>query len=289
MRATSTVLDVLLCLLLVSASAGVIVDGVPSDDRQTEAHAAAAATTLTATTATVEYRLDPADDPPSWVANPSARHRRTAHGTLASLLAEAALSRTTVRGHRVSTASREFERRVARITMSRLRRSGVRFAVDVRWTPYRGAPVNGSFHVGGHPPPQADVQATTFRVDSGMAPAEPQARSIARGSRYYGVAMVAADRVVGGRFPPDRTRIALRGDYPDDTVTATRYRRAGRLVGAGPLHPGRTSVADLNSALVVGFAGLLHDDMQSRFERPTAAAAALRTESVRITVRAWSP
>jgi hypothetical protein len=248
-----------------------------------------AATTLTSTTATVEYRLDPAGDPPSWVANASARHRRTAHGTLASLLAEAALSRTRVRGRRLSTAGRDFEQRVARTTMARLRRPGVRFAVDVRWTPYPGAPVNGTLHVGGYPPPRADVQATTLRVDSEVPPAGQQARSLARASRYYGVAMVAADRVVEGQFPPDRTRLALRGDYPADSVAAARYRRTGRLLDTGRLDPGGTAVTEMNTALVVGFARLFHDDLRSRFDTPAAAASALETGSVRITVRAWSP
>ncbi|MFC6975581.1 hypothetical protein ACFQL1_14450 [Halomicroarcula sp. GCM10025709] len=110
----------------------------------------------------------------------------------------------------------------------------------------------------------------------------------ARSSGYDGVATVVARAVVAGIFPPERTELALRGDYPADVLTAARYGRAGNATGTSlPIQRG--NVTELNRRLTVALADTLEADMRTRFRSPTAAARATETHRVRVTVRTWSP
>lgn len=299
-RAISTVVDVTVCLLFVGAAATMVLNGAAVEESMAENPAAERAALLGTTTASIEYSLVVPGDEPEWVANASARHRRTAHGTVASLLGDAALSRVTIDGERLSEAGHRFEQEVAAATESRLRgrshrqyrrrdrQQTVRAAVRARWTPYRDAPVSGEFRVGERPPPDADVRAATLTVSSGMANVTGSARTAAETDGYDGVATVVARAVVGGLFPPDRTRLALRGDYPDDRLASARYQNAARLTGAR-LDVRSQSTAALNQNLTAALEEQIRRDMAARFDSPTEAADAVETETVRITVRTWSP
>ncbi|WP_328765105.1 DUF7284 family protein [Haloarcula rubra] len=288
-RATSTVVDVTVFLLLIGAAATAVVGAVAVDTPETANPAADTAELLATSTASVEYALDPPGRPPEWTANATASHQRTAHGTVAELLGEAAMSGVTVHGKRLSTAGIGFERAVEATTRERLAGSGRQTSVRVRWEPYPGAPVRATARVGERPPPSADVRTATLGVASPMPNATSGARRGAREAGYRGVAIVVASAVVDGLFPPSQTRLALRGDYPGERLMATRYRRMGRLTDAGRLPLGSRSVADLNARLTVHLADGLAADMRGRFDSPVAAARAVQTERVHITVRTWSP
>lgn len=143
-RGVSTVVDAALCLLLVSAAA-LALAGVERSPPPERGDAAAVAESLAATTATVDYRL-----PASAVERDRPRNR-TAHGTLASLLADAArLDRR--------DRPRGFAARVRTHVETWLRGFDARVQVRVD----AGSPP--PLVVGRSPPPDATVDAATLRV-----------------------------------------------------------------------------------------------------------------------------
>jgi hypothetical protein len=288
-RAVSTVADVTLFLLLVGAAAAAVVHGGGLEPPSTGSPAAEETELLATNTASVEYSLNILGEPPPWVTNATARHRRTAHGTLAELLAEAAMSNATVDGVRVATAGTAFERAVANTTRERLQEPGQRHAVRVRWEPYRGAPVNATTRVGPRPPPSADVEAATIGVPSPISGARVSATAGAIEHGYEGVAAAVAETVVAGLFPPEQAQLALDSDYPSNRLMATRYQRMATLTGAGGLDVDNTSVATLNANLTAALETTVESDMRDRFDTSEAAAESVSAGRITITVRTWSP
>jgi len=287
-RAMSAVADVTVFLLLVGAAAGAVASGVGVDQSATTNPAAKQASTLATSTASVEYDLVvPASDgrKPPEDATP---RRRTAHGTVAELLGEAAMSGVIVDGERLSNAGANFESKVAATTRDRLHSRGHRVSVRVAWSPYPGAPVRAEHRVGGRPPAGTDVRAATVTVPSGMETVSEPAHEAAKADGYDGVATVVARSVVDGLFPPAQSKYALRGDYPADVLMRARYERVAELTGAD-VAVARQSTAEMNRDLAATLAARLRTDLRSRYESPEAAASAVRTSRVRVTVRTWSP
>lgn len=287
-RAMSTVVDVTLCLLFVGAALAAIVGGSTVDPPETGNTPATTADRLGTETAGVEYTLAVPGTPPAWVANATARHQRTAHGTVAELLGEAAMSSVTIDGMRLSKAGRHFEQAVRATTRHRLRNQSHQTAVRVDWEPYPNASVSSEFRVGNPPPPAADVRAATLTVPSGMRNATEPALDAARTRGYRGVATVVARTVVDGLFPPDQTELALRGDYPADVLMAKRYQQMAKLSGVGPLAVTDQSTVALNQRLTASLAERIESELRAQFSSPTAAARAVTTDTIRITVRTWS-
>jgi len=288
-RATSTVVDVTAFLLLVGAAVAVVVNGAAVETPATDNPAAERAELLASSTASVEYALSVPGQPPKWTTNATASHQRTAHGTLAELLGEAAMGRVSVDGKRLSAAGTGFEAAVARTTRARLHERGLRTAVRARWEPYRGAPVDAEIRVGKRPPQSADVDAATTTVPSPAPATRERAQRAADKNGYAGVATVVAGAVVEGLFPPRESQLALDGDYPSDRLMAGRYRRMGQLTGAGNLSVETRSATKLNERLQTALAARLERDMRSRFDSPQAAANAVRTGDITLTVRTWEP
>jgi len=288
-RATSTVVDVTACLLLVGAAVAVVLNGAAIERATTESPAAARTELLATTTASVDYALAVPGDPPPWTTNATATRQRTAHGTLAELLAEAAMSRVAWEGHRLSRAGTEFEREVATTTRNRLHERGRRTAVRARWEPYEGAPLNGTVRVGEWPPPDADVDASTVTVASPSPAVRERAARAASQGGYSAVAAVVAGAVVDGLFPSRQAQLALDGDYPDDRLMTRRYRRMGALIRAGQLSVESRPATELNAELTDTLTARFERDMRERFDSPEAAARAVETGNVTITVRTWSP
>jgi hypothetical protein len=288
-RAMSAVADVTVFLLLVGAAAGTLVGGVGVEKpAATTNPAVEQASTLSTSTASVEYDLvvPPSDrrKPPDH----ATRRKRTSHGTVAELLGEAAMSGVTVDGERVSSAGTDFESRVAAATRDRLHSRGHRTSVRVTWAPYPSAPVSGEYRVGDRPPDSVDVRAATVTVPSGMANVSRPAREAAKTNGYDGVATVVARSVVDGLFPPAQSRYALRSDYPSDVLMTARYERMADLTGAS-VAVERESAVEMNRDLTATLAARLRTDMRSRYDSPADAARAVRVSRVRVTVRTWSP
>lgn len=178
---TSTAVDVGLCLLLVSAAA-VTVATVPAPPPDRD-RAGDVATTLATTTATVSYRLVPprdagADQPNASTVTPTpgAGYERTAHGTLATLLARAAVRTVRVDGEAPTRAATSFLAAVRSATLESLPSAT---QVVVRWQPVPGSTLERTFRVGPAPPPEVAVHAAVVTVPSGVrdVPA-PQASSL---------------------------------------------------------------------------------------------------------------
>lgn len=284
-RAVSTVVDVTIFLLFVGAAAAALVGSSGLEAPSPGNPAAESAELLATSTTTVEYAVEPAAEPPEWTTDPAASRRRTAHGTLAELLGEAAMSAVRVNGTRVSTAGTDFEAAVANSTRTRLHEPGQRHAVRVRWEPYLNAPVGATMRVGEQPPPSADIHAATLTVPSPMAATR---NDRAADSGFEEVASGLATSVVTGLFPPGQAQLALDGDYPPNQLTSYRYRRMATLADAGELSPDSISARALNAKLTIALAETFERDMRERFDSPEAASASVRPGRIIITVRTWS-
>ena len=288
-RATSTVVDVTAFLLLVGAAVAVVVNGAAVERPTGDNPAAERAELLATSTASIEYALAVPGDPPPWTTNATATHQRTAHGTLAELLAEATMGRVGWEGHRLSRAGAGFERAVATRTRNRLHERGRRTAVRVRWEPYRGAPLNTTVQVGERPPPSTDVDAATMTVPSPSPAVRERATWAASQSGYEAVAAVVASAVVEGLFPRRQAQFALNGDYPADRLMTRRYRRMGALIRAGQLSVESTPAAELNRKLIRSLTTRFEEDLRRRFDSAQAAAHTVDTGTVTVTVRTWEP
>lgn len=159
-RALSTVVDVTLCLLLVSASVGVLA-GTDPGSRERASPARPVLSTMAATTASVGYV--------------SGGEARRATGTLAGLLAAAA--------RRTAGGSLSEDRFVASVR-ERVRRflANVSKPVQVtaRWQPGPNATIRGSLAIGPDPPARVDTDAARLvirRRDASADPRKPTASS----------------------------------------------------------------------------------------------------------------
>ncbi|WP_226012405.1 DUF7284 family protein [Halomicrobium salinisoli] len=291
MRAISTVVDATVALLLIggavatlTAGPGAVADPSPRD------HADEQARIVATSTAGVDYALTPDRSAEGVVVEvDDAPLRRTARGTLASLLARAAVANATVEGERLLPARRGYERAATGLVRNRTGGPSVRTAVRATWEPYRGAPLSGSVRAGPRPPADADVAAAALTVSSGVPAAEADARRAAESDGFDGVARAVSDAVVRGLFPPDETRLALRGDAPVDALAARRYRRTARLFGAGEPGVGERNATETNARLAASLADRFERDLRARYGSPDAAARNASTGRVRIVVRTWSP
>ena len=152
-RAVSSILDVTVCLLLISASAITLTHAPMAPDREESDRADATLDVLTTSTTWVEYA------PPN-----ASGSNRTAHGTLASLLAAGAVANVTAHGESITPKSDAFRRVVARAVRRMATRMDVRMQVLARWQPKLGDPVRGRFVVGPSPPPSVAVHAASTTV-----------------------------------------------------------------------------------------------------------------------------
>lgn len=293
---TSTLLDATLCLLLVSAGA-VAVTTVPGDPGSMRgasagAHADAAAETLATSTATVNYTLAPGARrlPGSGITFPTregAAFCRTAHGTLAALLADAAMGRVTVGGERLTHARDDLASGVRGAVRAAV--GGTHTQVVAVWSPYPGAPVRGRMLVGERPPPGADVRAARIVAGSGEA---RDGRRIDGGGvgDYDAVARAVAGRTVGVLFPPAAMRFALGADYPTSALVRRRYATASTLSNASDVmgHVRRGKVRAANRQLTTALADRFERDLRREFETPAEAKRAVAVGRVRIVLRRWS-
>ncbi|MFC6975580.1 hypothetical protein ACFQL1_14445 [Halomicroarcula sp. GCM10025709] len=119
-RAASTVVDATVFLLFVGAAVAVVLSGTAAESPRVGNPAAADAELLATSTATVEYSLStrglgPNHTAPDWVANGTARRQRSAHGTVAELLGDAAMRSVAIGGRpsrvRVQSSSAPCRRR----------------------------------------------------------------------------------------------------------------------------------------------------------------------------------
>lgn len=311
---TSTLLDVSLCLLLVSGAAATVVTSTPSSPAVTPDAAVRAddvATVLATGTARVEGASG-ADDATATEAAP-----RVAHGTFAQHLAAVAVRSTAVgvrstagratspaatarTGNAAGAAAHDGTGSVAShdAVLDAVRRVlPPRTQVVVSWRPYPNASVGSRLRVGLSPPPSATVHAASQGLPSGIDSGS-EAAVDAADDGFDGVADVVAGRLVAGLFPTRHVAVALDAGGPDARRVRARYRRLGReldvdadalgvVTGRGD-PPSAAEVAAANRALAAPLAARIERDLRATFETPDVAARAVRTERVDLVVRTWS-
>jgi hypothetical protein len=292
-RATSTVLDAALFLLLVGGA--VLTLSLPADPVPDRDGVDETADVLATSTADIEYTLAPgarrANQSIVGFPNQSGpAFQRRAHGTLVDHLATAAVGNVTVDGQQVSHTWDDYERATASATRNATRHRDEQAQVIALWRPYRNASIRGRLVVGPTPPPDEPVHVATMTVASDMPTTRTRAIAAAENGSFRAVAAVVANGTVRGLFPPRATTLVLRGDYPVDSLVAYRYRRLARLTDTSvesAVRDTNATVANrrLASALTARFA----TDMNRTFDSPTGAARTVSVDEVTIVVRTWSP
>jgi len=291
--ASSTTLDVLLFVLLVGAAIGVLVTAQSdaATERTTVAEETADVLSTSTTHATYSQSYAVTHEALLGVAGPrDVRVDRTVGGTHAELLAAATVATPTVAGTTLAPGDGALERAVRAVTARALPTRAHNVQVRARWRPYERSEPGGTLVVGDSPPRDADLSVATMTLPSGFPNVTAEAVESARASGYDGVATVVANGLLRGLFPPTETRSALHSEGPELVAVVARYRHASDQLGVeteGLLE--RRAVRAANERLADALAERVRDDLARSFDSPTAAARAVRVDSVQLVVRAWSP
>ncbi|WP_238993892.1 DUF7284 family protein [Halobellus captivus] len=305
-------IDAVVSLLLVSAAVVGLVT-IEQSPPATPGAADAVADALATTTAQVDYSLAPgireldardAASGGSEIPLDSPELDRTAHGSLAELLARATTATSgvdleasadpnasTPRASEVQPLTRtraSFRRGVADAVRTR---TGATVRVDATWRPYPGSPVGGAVGVG-PTPPRNGVHAATLVVPTGIEPVPASATT-----DFESLGAVVADRTVAVLVPAGPAKTTLRGNDPSAALVRHRYARLEAVTNeatseenvslAEPLATEDTAAA--NARVTAALAPRIADELRARYDTPTAAAEAVTVSSVRIVVRTWSP
>jgi hypothetical protein len=261
----STVLDVAVCLLLVSVAVATLTAAVPSEERPGDIDEGSAMDSLSTITATVP-----------------AGGGRSVHGTLAEHLAVATLVGARLDGSRLTESPYPAAVRGAID-------DGVgadRIHVTTRWSPYPDAALESTLALGTEPPPSASTTAKKRTVDSGIG--SPTAEPI---GSFDAIATAIAAAFIERLFPPDRVRVQL-ADPRTASETAARYRTVADAVGieGGIEHAIADASAErANRRLSAALAARLKADLRASYGTPEAAAADLEPGRIEIVVRRWEP
>ncbi|MFC7214854.1 hypothetical protein ACFQO4_12310 [Saliphagus sp. GCM10025334] len=326
-RAVSTVLDVALCLVLMSAAVGVLGIYLAGDEDtgHTPETATHAVELLGSTTVSVEYTLEPAlerapedayDDPDDYSRS---ELTRVTHGPAAGVLADAALANVSLEDEPLTQDGRLFATAIEGPIVSEFAVVDGDVAVAAHWTPYEGAPLEGRARIGPTPSPTADVSSVSMTVPSGFnfdrfdsadfggdeggGGDEGESRG-ENGNKdedenpgieaYHPIATSVSTAIVEGYFPPEQTSLVLERGGLDRDRTVYRYERfATALDGInpadleGPLEQSNSDAQAANAHLVGALAESMAADMEARFDTPEEAVDTIAVEDVTIVVRVW--
>lgn len=255
----STVLDVALCLLLVGVAVGTLTSAIPDDGGTIAVDSDPTAHSITTETAAI---------PSGEIA--------VAHATLAEHLVQAVVLNARIDGERLTDSS--YPESVRRAVGER---TGDRTHVTARWEPYADSSLESEIEVGTAPPATADTAATSVTIDSGMG--YPNLTG-----SFESVAASIAGAYVDRLFPPERTRVRL-VDNRTAPVTADRYRRAARMIGAdiqGPITEASSSEA--NERLEARLADRIEADLRAEYGTVESIPDE-RVGRVEVVVRRWEP
>ncbi|MDZ7730853.1 MAG: hypothetical protein U5K37_08065 [Natrialbaceae archaeon] len=200
-RAISTVVDVAVCLLLISAAVGTLVMLGQPPKRPDPTMADHVATTLGTSTTSVTVSQSAADIP------------LVATGSIASLLVAAAFANLSIDGH--GRASPPPLERALEPTIDGLDGEPSVYVVAL-WRPTQNASLQGMATVGTRPPPTADVSTAVLALPSGIPAAESPNRT----------ASVLITKLIN---PPATTR-AIEGGGPSARVATDRLVTLADLV-----------------------------------------------------------
>lgn len=275
-RAISTVMDVAMALLLISAS--VLVIGVyldSADDGRDGDRADRTAETLNGMTISVVYDVEDIDrsdhyEEPDTVEN----YDRTTYGPAIGLLAEAAVVNATIGDERLILYADSFVDSVAVNIESRLVGANHEVYATASWEPYENASIGGNATVGNLPPPNDDTSAVTITPSSGMPEVDDAelAAAYADDESFEDLAEPIARSIVRGYFPVKQSQLALERQDLDRAIKSTHYLRMANLVGQGdelergeaPLERTDARADDANDELIAGLTDQIADDLESK-------------------------
>jgi len=269
MRAVSTVLDVAVFLLLVSAAVATL--AVPAADPPPSG-ADETAEALAATTGNVTYTSGASG-------GKSVAPTRTAEGTHAELLARAAMANLTLDGVALAPTADPFRVAVATELDTAMAWTSKRVSVAATWEPYPDAPIRGRMAVGARPPTGVDVATATLTVPVPTTAASVSSRASARD--YRGVAAAVADALLGPTLGIDRDLGPPAGG-PVRRDWERRFDAYATALDFDDASENRT--AAVRTRLV----DRLASDLRDRYDTPANAAEAVTAGRVRVVVREWS-
>jgi hypothetical protein len=321
-RAVSTVGDVALALLMLSAAMVVLVTFVETDERDHEPMEAEYTTeTLLSSTMNTTYYPERAlgefhggnvYDETDYERRDL---RRVSHGPVVAQVADIAQTRVVVdldvlRGDSgidtLSRAADEYRARVDETLQARLVNVSFETNVSAVWEPLDGGPIRGTAAVGVTPPAYEDVSATTITVPSDTPSVRREAIDAVDDPDDFGVvAEVVAESVVEGYLPTLESGRALEGGGVDSDLTAYRYLRAADILGLGSedrsdlaeyLEPGTANATAANELLIEELSAQLEAYLEPAGGPPESgplgnaemAAASIETGEVTVTVRTWT-
>ncbi|SIR85879.1 DUF7284 family protein [Natronorubrum daqingense] len=255
-RGVSTVIDVALALLLISASVMIVgyylattADESPVDSHGHETtgagqthggeslSAAQMTDVLSESTISVTYSIEDIRDEDEFsepVITNDNTYSRTDHGSPLGLLADAAVMNYQIDGKSVVAYSDAYEEAVDWSIRENLVGTEQDFYVVAEWEPYADATINGTATAGTRPPANADVSSTSTTVSSGVSPIDDshfQDYQIDDNESSAVAATVIGKEIVDGFFPPESSQYALEDQGINREQTVYQYQSMAEAVG----------------------------------------------------------
>lgn len=301
-RAVSTTADVALAMVFISAAMVVLAvyltGGLAGHDPQT---ADEAAETVAGSTIAVEYDVDGVRTASTFdetaVEDPAA-YERTRHGSIAGLVADAAVANATLWGDRPSATPDPYLAAVDGASRSQLVGAETRVFVRAIWRPWEGSDVQGVATAGPRPPRTGDVSSVTVTVSSDLEVDEAAFR--ANYTDADATARLLGEAVVAHHFPRTESQRALQARGARRQFVVHRYRRFADVLGVGrqfdpddhgtPLHRETADAGRANEILAEAFAGraLARGGVPDRFDDVEDAREWLTAGTVHVTVQTWT-
>ncbi|ELY96451.1 DUF7284 family protein [Natrialba taiwanensis] len=294
-RAISTVMDVALALLIISACVVMIGVYLHSDDDSVDGtRADRASQTLSGSTITITYDmtaenesghapvdsdnfevpdgLDPDESPELY--------RVTTYNSASALVAESALVGVEYDGQQPLAYADDVESSVDAAIRGQLVGSDDSIYVVATWEPYANSSISGTATAGDRPPRTADVSSTSVTVSTRMAGAD-QDDYEALASSFYdaraagsagvdGTADTLAELIVEAMFPVAETQYALESTRTENAVTVYDYRQLALAFGGDDLKAAvdeeitgvNPDASAANEQLAAGVADPIAEDMR---------------------------
>ena len=243
-RAISTVLDVTLALVLISASVLMLFVFLGSEDTRSEpVQADRTAETLAGTTVAVEYSMDAVVEADDYNENifetgddddyDSHYLDRSAHGPLTGLLADVAVVNAEFWGNEWAQLGVGFERSVNGATLGAVTGLNHSVRVDAVWTPYEGSGIVGEASAGQAVPPDADVNSVTFVAPSGVDGVSDELDAEFEqelDDELDEAAEIIAEAIVEQYLPPEAMQRDLESTSAKRDLAMYRYNRMSKVM-----------------------------------------------------------
>lgn len=281
-RSVSTVVDVALAMLLISAAVGVMVvflndQGTPPNDQRVDR----TAETLASTTVTVEYSIESVESEPLFNGSyPDSVFERQRYGSTLGLLVDAAVANVRVDDRPLTAESEGFGSAVQGNVRSVITPIEGSVHVTAQWRPYPGANIVGMRKAGPEVPGDATVRVAALNVSSGFRPINDTLLSDTyNATGLSGVADLIANRTVRGYFPPAQMNKSLEQDGVERSLAVYRYQRLEDIVQdetsydpdlkpndtSNPLSRIGANASKANYRLAKGLSRIVESDLNTRY------------------------